>query len=65
MELKPEPSRPAVLATGIIDGMPRVRTRLRSRYGAVPANCIATGGLADGAAPAHAVGTDNTPTKVA
>jgi hypothetical protein len=22
MELKPEPSRPAVLATGIIDGMP-------------------------------------------
>jgi len=43
----------------------RVRARLRSRYGAVPANCIATGGLADGAAPALAVGTDNTPTKVA
>jgi hypothetical protein len=32
---------------------------------AAPANCIATGGLADGAPPAQAVGTDNTPTKVA
>jgi hypothetical protein len=31
----------------------------------VPANCVATGGLADGAAPAKAVGTDNTPTEVA
>src|ERR1700757_4090939 len=53
------PASPAVLTPGFFDVYARARKSLRSRYGAVPANCIATGGLADGAAPAQAVGTDN------
>jgi hypothetical protein len=37
MELKPEPSRSAVLATGIIDGMPECALACAAD-GAVPAN---------------------------
>ena len=55
----------AVLATGIIGGMPERALTCAVGMALRRANCIAAGGLADGAAPAQAVGTENTPTNVA
>lgn len=55
-----------MLATGIIGGMAECALACAAGMAPVPPNCIAApAGLADGAAPAQADGTDNAPTEVA